>query len=251
MADLDALITAARVTTVSRAAAERHVRRLLDLHPDRLAIALGDARWLLRHLAQRLCRDDHTADDLVQDTLMRAWSDGIPKDIHNLHAWLATVMHHLFVDQCRAAARQAPKSTAVNLDAIQIEPDVDEPAWAHITLEDIENALEQIEPIYREVYRMQLREKLSLDQIAQRLSIPRTTVATRLYRARLRLRQVLAKRFGPERTLQAASSMLSNRRQRVDLVEAHPSRSARHESDRVRDLGNDVVNVSKRRSRVL
>jgi DNA-directed RNA polymerase specialized sigma24 family protein len=42
-------------------------------------------------------------------------------------------------------------------------------------------------------------EQLSHQEIAQRHSIPRSTVATRLHRARRRLREILAKRFGLER----------------------------------------------------
>src|SRR5688572_33308388 len=62
----------------------------------------------LRRYARALTGDRWAADDLVQDTLERAcgrwnlWRAGT-----DLRAWLFTVMHNLFVDGARRAARQA------------------------------------------------------------------------------------------------------------------------------------------------
>ena len=70
--------------------------------PNRLVGHIPD----LRRYARTLTGDAWAADDLVQDTLERAcarwqlWTAG-----SDLRAWLFTLMHNLFVDRCRAAAR--------------------------------------------------------------------------------------------------------------------------------------------------
>jgi RNA polymerase sigma-70 factor (ECF subfamily) len=58
-----------------------------------------------------------------------------------------------------------------------------------------------LDPLYREVYKLHTFEHLTYGEIAQRLSIQRITVGTRLTRARKRLREALVQRFGLEAPL--------------------------------------------------
>jgi RNA polymerase sigma-70 factor (ECF subfamily) len=176
----------------------------LPVEANRLAAALADAQPSLRRLAQRLCGGSAAdANDLLQDTFERAVRRGIPVGVRNPRAYLAVIMHHLFIDRCRVATRQPIPTTydSSHCDVIQLEPAADDPAWTQITEGDILDALQRVEPVYRDVYRMHTFEHLSHAEIAQQLSIPRLTVATRLHRARGRLRQVLVKRFGLEGAL--------------------------------------------------
>jgi RNA polymerase sigma-70 factor (ECF subfamily) len=170
---------------------------------DQLAAALADAEPSLRRLAHRLCGSTADAHDLVQDTFERAMHRGIPPEVRSPRAWLATIMHRLFIDRCRAAARHPIPKRSVDAsgDIVGLEPDLEEPAWTQITLNDVREALQHVQQVYRDVYSMHSFEHLSHEQIAQRLSIPRLTVATRLHRARRRLREVLTKRFGMEAAL--------------------------------------------------
>jgi RNA polymerase sigma factor (sigma-70 family) len=74
----------------------------------------------LRRYARSLTGDRWAADDLVQDTLERAcgrwnlWRAGT-----DLRAWLFTVMHNLFIDGARRAARQG----GPHADLDQVEPE--------------------------------------------------------------------------------------------------------------------------------
>jgi len=166
----------------------------------RVEAALVDAEPALRRLAERLCDNGVDVHDLLQDTFERAVRQGISPEVRCTCAWLTTIMHNLFIDRCRAAARQ-PNHEALedtHGNVTQLEPDAPEPAWARITVQDIRDALDQIEQVYRDVYRLHTFEYLSYEQIAQQLSIQRITVGTRLNRARKRLREVLVKRFGLE-----------------------------------------------------
>jgi len=163
-----------------------------------LEAALVEAEPALRRLAERLCEDRVEARDLLQDTFERAVRQGISPDIRNTGAWLCTIMHNLFMDRCRAAARQPNHEVLEDKhsNVTQFEPDAPEPVWTKITVQDIHDALEQIEQVYRDVFRLHTFEHLSYEQIAHQLSIQRITVSTRLNRARKRLREVLVKRFG-------------------------------------------------------
>src|SRR6188472_4397777 len=63
----------------------------------------------LRRYARALVGDKAGADDLVQDTLERAWSKlHLYRRGTDLRAWLFTVMHNVFVNQRRAARSTTP-----------------------------------------------------------------------------------------------------------------------------------------------
>lgn len=154
----------------------------------------------LARIAERLCANAADARDLVQDTFERATRIGLPPDLRNPSAWLVTIMNNIFIDRCRARARRPGHETLVEQHAnvTQGEPDPPEPAWSRITVDDIRAALVELDPAYREVYELHTFEGWSYEQIAERLSIQRVTVGTRLNRARKKLREVLVRRFGLE-----------------------------------------------------
>jgi RNA polymerase sigma-70 factor (ECF subfamily) len=168
--------------------------------PEFTATALVDAEPALRRLAERLCADSADARDLIQDTFERAMRQGISPEVRCACAWLTTIMHNLFIDRCRAAARHPTHEALEDRhgNVTQLEPEAPEPAWTRITVQDIRDALGEIDQVYSDVYRLHTFEHLSYEQIAQQLSIQRVTVGTRLNRARKKLREVLVKRFGLE-----------------------------------------------------
>jgi len=65
------------------------------------------------------------------------------------------------------------------------------PAWATVSEEAVAAAVADLETPFREVYQLRLIDKCSYEEIAERLLIPRSTVGTRLMRARQKLRQTL------------------------------------------------------------
>jgi RNA polymerase sigma-70 factor (ECF subfamily) len=167
----------------------------------RLAATLEHAEPRLVRIAERLCASRADAGDLVQDTLERAMRQGIPVDVRNPCAWLTTIMHNLFIDRCRAAARQPghePLREAHDNMMTSNHTADDEPQWIRATIEDVRAAAAELEPIYREVYEMYAFDGRSYEYIAKRLGIDRVTVGTRLTRARKKLREVLVKTLGLE-----------------------------------------------------
>jgi RNA polymerase sigma-70 factor (ECF subfamily) len=160
---------------------------------------LATAKPALSVIAGRLCATQADASDLLQDTLERATRQGIPADVRNPRAWLATIMHNLFIDRCRSAQRQPPHEPLDdNHSEVTSIDDVEEPAWIRATIEDVRDALEQIDPVFAQVYRLHSFEHRSYEQIAASLKIERVTVGTRLNRARKMLRKVLVQRLGIE-----------------------------------------------------
>src|ERR1700750_1950214 len=96
----------------------------------------------LRRYARALTRDTHRADDLVQDTLVRAlakqkhWQPGT-----NLRAWLFTLMHNQYVNDVRRSARNG---SAVDLDSISNALPATTDPTASRQLHELERALGQI-----------------------------------------------------------------------------------------------------------
>jgi RNA polymerase sigma-70 factor (ECF subfamily) len=166
-----------------------------------LRAAIEEATPGLIKLAERLCATAADAADLVQDTVERAMRLGIPAEVRNPGGWLATMMHNLFIDRCRADARRPPHEPLddVHHNITPIDLVRGEPAWSRATMTDVYAALETISATYREVYALHTFEGLSYDAIAERLKINRITVGTRLTRARQELRKVLLARLGVEK----------------------------------------------------
>jgi RNA polymerase sigma-70 factor (ECF subfamily) len=166
--------------------------------PGGLEAVLAKVRPAFLRMADRMCGNRADAEDVLQETFLRAARHGIPPDVRNVAAWLTTTLRHVFVDHCRKMKRR-PSHEAItdHTDGLtRLEPDGPEPEWSRVTIDDIRDALEAIEPVYRDVYRLHTFEDRSYEQIARQLGIQRITVGTRLNRARKKLREVLVARFG-------------------------------------------------------
>ena len=145
----------------------------------------------LRVYALSLTRDRDSADDLVHDTVVKALTGRNSfQPGTNLRHWLMTIMYNLFLDRCRRLAREPRSFSLDDHEVASPEPYVPE-AWETITQEQIHAALADLERPFREVYELRLLENCSYDEIADKLTIPRSTVGTRLMRARTKLRQTL------------------------------------------------------------
>jgi RNA polymerase sigma-70 factor, ECF subfamily len=161
------------------------------VHTDEMA---AEFEPVLYARALRLVRSPQDAWDLVQDTFehaLRGYARFQPGT--NLRVWLMTIMHHLFIDRCRRRSRE-PNAASIDEQDIP-SPEPPQPsAWEGITDEQIAAALADLESPFREVYQLRLIDRCSYDEIAERLTIPRSTVGTRLLRARQKLKKTLLER---------------------------------------------------------
>jgi RNA polymerase sigma-70 factor (ECF subfamily) len=165
--------------------------------PDRDTVRRLDAlvrehQSALHAFALKLCGDPSDARDLVQDTFERALrADATQQPRSNQRAWLFTVLHHLFVDRYRRRAREPRLASIDDVDVASVEPPPP-PPWAEVTLEQLQAALDELDPEFREVYRMHALEGLGYAEIAARMGAPISTVGTRIMRARRKLRLILS-----------------------------------------------------------
>lgn len=143
----------------------------------------------LRRYARALTGDRFAADDLVQDTLERAWSRALLfRRGTRLDAWLLTIMHNIYVNQVRSRATQ-PATLALDECADTLA----HAATDTLALRDLDRALARLPVEQREVLLLVVLEDMSYEETAKILGIPLGTVMSRLSRARERLRAVLAR----------------------------------------------------------
>ncbi len=147
----------------------------------------------LRRYAWALTRNADAADDLVQDSLERAWRKGHQWEPGtDLRAWLFTLMHNVFVNGLR---RRPPPQEPLDWHELP-DPRPRGPEGG-LNLRDLEAGLATLPPEQREVLLLVCLEELSYAQVAEILGVPIGTVMSRLHRARERLRRWLAEEQKP------------------------------------------------------
>lgn len=145
----------------------------------------------LRRHARGLVHDATRADDLVQDTLERAWRYrwrfqlrprlGAAGEGDGLFAWLLTIMHRLHLNALRRPDR---------IDLTELPPDIpfnDDPGLRR----DLLRALASLPEDQRAVLLLVGLEQFAYKEAADVLGVPVGTVMSRLSRARERMRVAL------------------------------------------------------------
>ena len=148
--------------------------------------AIVDLIPRLRRYARALVGDRAAADDLVQDTLERAWTKfHLYRGGTDLRAWMFTVMHNVHVNRIRA---QRPTDVLADdmPEMVQRAAQGDS-----LTVRDLDRALASLPAEQREVLLLVALEDMSYDEAARTLGIPIGTVMSRLSRARERLRATM------------------------------------------------------------
>ena len=144
----------------------------------------------LRRYARAMLGDRAAADDLVQDTLERAWARcALWRAGSDLRAWLFSIMHNLRVDQLRR-----PSVPTHSLDEEEFEVPTRATQSDRLEVRDLESALLQLPDEQREVLLLVALEDLGYAEIASTLGIPVGTVMSRLARGRERLRLLIESR---------------------------------------------------------
>lgn len=138
-------------------------------------------------IATRMTRNSADAEDLVQDTYMRAF-----RFFHtfepgsNSKAWIYRIMKNLFINYSRKKSAH-PES---HIDNIVYEPRT-ESDENNVMKYDITKMMEKIKDEYRMVITLFHLEEFSLIEISQVLNWPLGTVKSRLHRARKEFKRVL------------------------------------------------------------
>ena len=133
------------------------------------------------------------ADDLLQDTLARAWDKRkLWQAGSNLRAWLFTIMHNVYVNQ-RALDRREAGNISLDSEgeygaAWQVAQSGNQ--LDRIELQELVQQVGRLPAEQREVLLLAAVEELRYEEIASALAIPIGTVMSRLFRAREKLRRM-------------------------------------------------------------
>lgn len=142
----------------------------------------------LRAFARSLCRDASDADDIVQDTLLKAWA--YRRNFQagtNLRAWLFTILRNSWYSAAARRGREVAdvdgrRAAAMSAEAAQ--------EWA-MELSDLRAALDDLPPEHREAIVMVGAAGLSYEEAAGIADCALGTIKSRVNRARNQLAQAL------------------------------------------------------------
>lgn len=142
----------------------------------------------LRRYARGLLRDAEAADDLVQETLLRAFRGRRHfRRPDNLRAWLFTILLNIRRNELRALAR---RPRVIPLDDMLAPPGRDGAQESTAELRRVLAALDGLSDELREALLLVAVEGLTYRETAEVLAVPIGTVMSRLHRARERLREL-------------------------------------------------------------
>ncbi|WP_428624538.1 sigma-70 family RNA polymerase sigma factor [Sedimenticola sp.] len=140
----------------------------------------------LQRYAHWLAGDKHTAEDLVQETLLRAW-----KSLHNLQnpkaakGWLFTILRR---ENARRFERKQLQESDILLETLESNDNYYDTSTEAFVLR---RAIDDLPAEYREPLVHQVIGGYSQKEIAEKLGISSAGVGTRLFRARNKLKEAL------------------------------------------------------------
>ncbi|GHB47083.1 RNA polymerase sigma factor [Mongoliitalea lutea] len=147
----------------------------------------------LKPFALKLTRDADDANDLLQDTMVKAFTN---KDKFtegtNLKAWLYTIMKNTFITNYQRMVRRGTfVDTTDNLHYLNSgDTLVENGAYGDFTMDDIYSAIEKLDDVYKVPFMMHYKG-FKYHEIAEKLNIPIGTVKNRIHIARKLLKEDL------------------------------------------------------------
>jgi RNA polymerase sigma-70 factor, ECF subfamily len=162
----------------------------------------------LRAFAISLTGDFDRADDLVQDTVVKALGhlDSFERGT-NLQAWLFTILRNLFYSAHRKRRREVEDPDGAFAEKLATFPE----QGAHLDFEDMRKALARLSPEQREAIVLVGAEGVSYEEAAEICGVAIGTIKSRVNRARTQLAELLhfgdIEDIGPDRLVRAVLEM--------------------------------------------
>lgn len=159
----------------------------------------------LRAFARSLCGSLDRADDLVQETLVKAWSNSNSfQPGTNLNAWLFTILRNVFYSEMRKRRREVEDSDGNYAQRLAIPGEQS----SRVEFNDFQAALAKLPSDHREVLILIGASGFSYEEAAEICGVAVGTIKSRLNRARAKLAQLMAieevGEIGPDPMSQAA-----------------------------------------------
>jgi RNA polymerase sigma-70 factor (ECF subfamily) len=183
----------AQLAAAAAAGSQEAFRTLVLRHQDRV-----------HRLVARMVRDAATAEDLTQETFLKAYrAIGSYDPRWKLGSWLLKIAHNTTIDHLRRQRLDtrpleggADESSAGPIASLAdgTLPDPEQRARGQALALDLQTAVSALEPAYRELVLLRFQEGLAYQEIAAITGLPLGTVKVRLHRGRKRLAEALAVR---------------------------------------------------------
>ena len=142
----------------------------------------------LRGFAMSLTRNRSTADDMMQDTVLKAWANiDRYQPGTNMRAWLFTILRNNFYSSRRKAGREVADVDNVFTDSMSVKPDHD----GRLQMTDFKVAFEQLKVEHREALILVGAQGFSYDEAGEMCGVAAGTMKSRVSRARARLVEIL------------------------------------------------------------
>jgi RNA polymerase sigma-70 factor (ECF subfamily) len=160
-----------------------------------LALAELDA---VDRVARSLTRDSAEADDLVQETYLRALraQDQFQLKEFGIRPWLLRILHNTHLNRVKRERRRPMAVEAEVLETAAVSPPPPPPPAAPGSIDDEElaQAMNQLPPDLRTILMLWAVDELSYKEMAEVLEVPIGTVMSRIHRARQRLYELMPAR---------------------------------------------------------
>ncbi|MEQ8827359.1 MAG: RNA polymerase sigma factor, partial [Parvibaculum sp.] len=155
----------------------------------------------LRAFAVSLSRRHDRADDLVQETVMKAWSKQESfQPGTNMRAWLFTILRNEFYSQMRRKGRELPDPDGLFADNLASHPE----QYGKMDLADFKGALDQLPDDQREAIVLIGASGFAYEEAAAIAGVAVGTIKSRVNRARVKLQELLTvsgeSDYGPDGT---------------------------------------------------
>jgi RNA polymerase sigma factor (sigma-70 family) len=155
--------------------------------------AINDMTRSMKPFALRLTKDMEQANDLIQETVLKAFSNREKfSEGTNLKAWLFTIMKNTFITNYqRMVRRKTFIDTTENLHYINSTDNIAQnTAYTNFALRDIEKQIHKLDDVYKTPFMMHFRG-FKYHEIAEKLDVPIGTVKNRIHIARKELKSAL------------------------------------------------------------
>ena len=142
----------------------------------------------LRAFAMSLAQNADKADDLVQETLVKAWDKQASfQPGTNLKAWVFTILRNEFYSQMRKRGREVQDSEGIMTERLAVHPS----QHGSMDLDDFRTALETLPEDQREAIILIGASGFSYEEAATICGVAVGTIQSRVSRARSRLQEIL------------------------------------------------------------
>lgn len=142
----------------------------------------------LRAFALSLTRNRATADDMMQDAVLKAWTNMDKfQPGTNMRAWLFTILRNNFYSSRRKLNREVADVDNVFSDTLSVKPDHD----GRLQMMDFKSALNELPDEQREALILVGASGFSYEDAADMCGVKTGTIKSRVNRARARLAELL------------------------------------------------------------